>query len=81
MLITFPCFSLNLLRLKQGGSPYALYVAWLQPAPQPVLRVGVGPQVGHQEALHQRVMEGAWVAARPLGVVDQVVVGGLEGQP
>lgn len=66
---------------NRGGSPYVLYVIWLQPMLQPVLRVGAGPQAGPQEAHHQWAMEGAWVGALPLGVVDPVVAVGLEDQP
>lgn len=61
--------------------PYVLYVVWLQPVLQPVLRVGAGLQAGPQEALHQWAVEGAWAGALPLGAVDPVVVVGLEDQP
>lgn len=48
---------------------------------QPVLRVGAGPQVAPQEALHQWAVEEAWVGEPPLGVVDPAAVAGPEGQP
>lgn len=66
---------------NHGGSPYELYVVWLQPVLQPVLRVGAGPQADPQEALRQWAVEGAWVGALPLGVGDPAVAGGLEDQP
>lgn len=48
---------------------------------QPVLRVGAGPPAGPQEDLHRWAVEGAWVGALPLGVVDPVAVAELEDQP
>ncbi|TNN84244.1 hypothetical protein EYF80_005571 [Liparis tanakae] len=48
---------------------------------RPVLRPGSGHRADPPEALHWWVAEGAWVGAPPLGAVDPVAVGGLEGQP
>lgn len=48
---------------------------------QPVLRVVAGPRAGPQGALHQWVVEGAWVGAPPSGEVDPVAVVELEAQP
>lgn len=69
MFVGFKSYKVFLLGSKR--SPYVLYVVWLRPELQPILRVGAAP----------RAVEEAWVEALPSGVAGLVAAVVLEDQP